>query len=246
MKQRGFTLLEMLVAIVIFALLTMAAYQVLQGVMRSDEVSQQHGEKLRQLQRAMFIMQRDFSQMAARSVRDETGEQRPLLRAEKYYLESDDMGLEMLVSGWRNPQAVLRRSQLQRVAYLVKDEQLIKRFYRYPDAVVGYQPRDMVLLDGVEELSFRFHGTRGWSDQVSDTNQLPRGVEVTLLQRDFGKLRRVFLTPQGSRAAVAGQAQEDVNRNTNQEGSRNGNSSGSGNNSGSSNSSGSQPNPGGN
>ncbi len=231
MRQRGFTLLEMLVAIVIFALLTMAAYQVLQGVMRSDELSQQHGEKLRQLQRAMFIMQRDFSQMAARSVRDETGEQRPLLQAEKYYLDSDDMGLEMLVSGWRNPQAVLRRSQLQRVAYLVKDEQLIKRFYRYPDAVVGYQPRDMVLLEGVEELSFRFHGTRGWSNQVSDSNQLPRGVEVTLVQRDFGKLRRVFLTPQGSRASVASRAQEDINRNTSQGGN-------------SGNSSGSQPNPG--
>ncbi|MDO6687534.1 MULTISPECIES: type II secretion system minor pseudopilin GspJ [unclassified Agarivorans] len=236
MKQRGFTLLEMLVAIVIFALLTMAAYQVLQGVMRSDEISQKHGERLREVQRAMFLMQRDFTQLAPRSARDETEEQRPLIMSEKYLLESDDMGIEMMVLGWRNPQSVIRRSQLQRVAYLVKDEKLIKRFYAHPDAVVGYEPREMVILNDVEELSFRFHGSSGWSDQVSDSNQLPRAIEVKLTHKDFGELRRVFLSPEGSRAPVASQAQEDANNNTNQ-----GDSSNSGNSGG--NNSGSQPDP---
>ncbi|WP_406610196.1 type II secretion system minor pseudopilin GspJ [Agarivorans sp. JK6] len=236
MKQRGFTLLEMLVAIVIFALLTMAAYQVLQGVMRSDEISQRHGESLQALQRAMFFMQRDFTQLAPRSVRDETEEQRPLIIAEKYLLESDDMGIEMLVLGWRNPQSVIRRSQLQRVAYVLKDEKLIKRFYNHPDAVVGYEPREMVLLSDVEELNFRFHGSSGWSQQVSDSNQLPRAVEVTLRHKDYGELRRVFLSPEGSRAAVASQAQEDANRNTNQGGSDSGTNNGN-------NNSGSQPDP---
>ncbi|MEE1675167.1 type II secretion system minor pseudopilin GspJ [Agarivorans aestuarii] len=236
MKQRGFTLLEMLVAIVIFALLTMAAYQVLQGVMRSDEISQRHGESLQALQRAMFFMQRDFTQLAPRSVRDETEEQRPLMMAEKYLLESDDMGIEMLVLGWRNPQSVIRRSHLQRVAYLLKDEKLIKRFYNHPDAVVGYEPREMVLLEDVEELNFRFHGSSGWSQQVSDSNQLPRAVEVTLRHKDYGELRRVFLSPEGSRATVASQAQEDANRNTNQGGSDSGTNNGD-------NNSGSQPDP---
>ncbi|WP_220719287.1 type II secretion system minor pseudopilin GspJ [Agarivorans litoreus] len=233
MKQRGFTLLEMLVAIVIFALLTMAAYQVLQGVMRSDEISQRHGESLQALQRAMFFMQRDFTQLAPRSVRDETEEQRPLIMAEKYLLESDDMGIEMLVLGWRNPQSVIRRSQLQRVAYLLKDEKLIKRFYNHPDAVVGYEPREMVLLNDVEELNFRFHGSSGWSQQVSDSNQLPRAVEVTLRHKDYGELRRVFLSPEGSRSPVASQAQEDASNSQGGNGGSDGSNNSGGNNSGS-------------
>lgn len=232
MKQRGFTLLEMLVAIVIFALLTMAAYQVLQGVMRSDEISQKHGERLRELQRAMFLMQRDFNQMAPRAVRDETEEQRPLVLAGKYLLESDDMGIEFVTLGWRNPSAVLRRSNIQRVAYLLKEDKLVKRFYNYPDAVVGYEPREMVLLDGVEELSFRFHGTTGWSDELSNTSKLPRGVEVTFRHKVFGELRRVFLTPEGSRAPTATRAQEELDSNANQGGNDTSNG-GDGNNSGS-------------
>ncbi|WP_432455689.1 type II secretion system minor pseudopilin GspJ [Agarivorans sp. QJM3NY_29] len=213
MKQRGFTLLEMLVAIAIFAMLSIAAYQVLQGVLHSDQISQRHGERLRLLQRAMFLMQRDFSQIAPRSVRDETEEQRALLVVGKYLLDSDDMGIEMVSLGWRNPSSVLNRSHLQRVAYLIKDQKLIKRFYQYPDVVVGYEPREMVLLDDVEGLSFRFYGSKGWSEQPPEGSQLPSGVEVTLRLKDYGELRRVYITAAGSRAAMASKAQENTNTN---------------------------------
>ena len=63
--SKGFTLLEVLVAIAIFAVLSLAAYQVLQGVLRSSEISKEHSESLTELQRAMLIIEQDFTHRGA-------------------------------------------------------------------------------------------------------------------------------------------------------------------------------------
>ena len=69
MRARGFTLLELLVAISIFALIGIASYRVLTGVMQTDErlaVRQQH---MRSVNRALWILQQDIEQLVQRNVR---------------------------------------------------------------------------------------------------------------------------------------------------------------------------------
>ena len=70
-RHRGFTLLEMLVAIAIFASLSMGAYQVLQGVLTSDEVAKRKEARLNELQLAFTLLERDITQMVPRSGRIE-------------------------------------------------------------------------------------------------------------------------------------------------------------------------------
>ena len=53
-QQRGFTLLELLIAIAIFALLAMGTYRMLQSVLQSDESTRRHERQLRELTRAVF------------------------------------------------------------------------------------------------------------------------------------------------------------------------------------------------
>ncbi|WP_051333309.1 type II secretion system minor pseudopilin GspJ [Aliagarivorans marinus] len=238
-QQRGFTFLEMLMAIAIFAFLAIAAYQLLAGVQQSDELSERHGARLRQVQRAMTVMQRDFSQMAARPFRDESQEQRPLFKMEKFLHGSDAGAVEMVSLGWRNPQAMLPRSELQRSSYLLRDQQLIKAFYNYPDAVVGQEPREQVLLDQVEDLNFRVYQNGSWRENFGETDALPEGVEVTILTADYGELRRVFLVPQGERGVVLQQAQ-DQPTNSNQGNNNQGGNSQGGNNQGGNNQGGGQ------
>lgn len=67
--QCGFTLIEVLVAIAIFASLSVGAYQVLNQVQRSNELSLERNERLKTLQRALVFLNNDFRQMALRKTR---------------------------------------------------------------------------------------------------------------------------------------------------------------------------------
>ena len=68
-QQRGFTLLEVLLAVSIFALVSIAGVTVLQTAIKSDEGTQSKTERIHQLQRAFIMIERDFNQVARRHVR---------------------------------------------------------------------------------------------------------------------------------------------------------------------------------
>ena len=72
-RQHGFTLLELLIASIIFALMAIMAYGGLSNVMDNSKVSQRALERLKQIQQTVSVLNRDFSQIVERSIRDEYG-----------------------------------------------------------------------------------------------------------------------------------------------------------------------------
>ncbi|WP_413691592.1 type II secretion system minor pseudopilin GspJ [Psychromonas sp. KJ10-2] len=112
-KNQGFTLVEILVAIAIFAMLSFAAYQILQGVLRSGEISREHDQNLKEIQRGMLLIERDFVQMVARTSRTEGTDDEDLqvLYAGDGILDSEYEGIEFNRLGWFNPLNLLPRSQ---------------------------------------------------------------------------------------------------------------------------------------
>ncbi|MCG6200096.1 type II secretion system minor pseudopilin GspJ [Psychromonas antarctica] len=192
--NKGFTLLEMLVAISIFALLSLTAYQVLQGVLRSGEISKVHSESLTQLQRAMLIIEQDFTQIVARASRDESDNQDELrvMTAGRSLFESEDQGIEFNRLGWQNPLNLLPRSNVLRVRYRLQEGQLQRLYFLHPDLVVGQEPQVQVLLNDIETLSFRFWND-GWQSTWEPEKTLPRGIEITFSNKQYSEIRRVFL-----------------------------------------------------
>ncbi len=73
LKQQGFTLLELLIASIIFALMAVMAYGGLANVMDSSEISKTALQRLKQLQQTVSILDRDLSQIVRRPIRDEYG-----------------------------------------------------------------------------------------------------------------------------------------------------------------------------
>ena len=67
--HRGFTLLEMLIAIAIFAMLGLAANAVLSTVLTNDEVTKNFSTRLKALQQGFRAIERDLGQMVARTPR---------------------------------------------------------------------------------------------------------------------------------------------------------------------------------
>lgn len=194
-QQKGFSLLEVLIAISIFAMLSLTAYQVLQGVLRSGEISKRHSEALTELQRAMLIIEQDFRQIVARSSRNEGGEQEDfhVLNVATGLFDSTDQGIEFNRLGWQNPLNLLPRSNILRVRYRLYDNQLQRLYFLYPDLVSGQEPEIQILLNNIDKLSFRFWDSTQWVDNWEIDNQLPTGIEINFNSKQFGNLRRVFL-----------------------------------------------------
>ena len=198
LRNKGFTLLEILIAIVIFALLSLAAYQVLQGVLRSGEISKEHNESLTQLQRAMLIIEQDFTQIVARTSRDskEEAEDLKVLTTGNLLFDSEDQGIEFTRLGWTNPLDLLPRSDLLRVRYRLKEGQLQRLYFLYPDIQTGEEPQMQVLLNDIEKLSFRFWND-GWKKTWSSAKKLPEGIEITFTSKKYAEIRRTFLVAAG-------------------------------------------------
>ncbi|MGL4416286.1 MAG: type II secretion system minor pseudopilin GspJ, partial [Plesiomonas shigelloides] len=78
-SQLGFTLLELLVAIAVFALLSLGIYQVVDGVRRADQTSAALTERMNSMQRAMQLLHNDFTQAVARRQRSDGLSRTPLL-----------------------------------------------------------------------------------------------------------------------------------------------------------------------
>ncbi|MDO6707481.1 type II secretion system minor pseudopilin GspJ [Photobacterium sp. 1_MG-2023] len=196
-RSAGFTLLEVLVAIAVFAMLSISAYQVMNGVQRSDEQSREHNTRLQEIQRAMVMLDGDFRQMVARQVRQQgNAESGPLLQSGEYLLDSASHGIIFTRDGWQNPQQMFPRSEILRVGYRIVEENLERVWFRYPDTVVGAEPLVRQVLTGVTALKFRFYGAQGWQENWTDNTTLPKGIEVTLTLKDFDKIERVYLLPE--------------------------------------------------
>ncbi len=194
--QRGFTLLEILIAIAVFSVLSMAAYQVLQGVMTSDKISSEHSEKLKQMQRAMMIIERDMTQMVARTTRNGAEPNGSLLRAGKYVAESESDGIDFVRLGWSNPQGQLPRSNLVRVAYRIKENNLERLYFLYPDTVSGQEPEVQVLIKDVNSLTLRYWD-KSWQASWTKKDKLPAGIAMEFDFEAYGVISRLFLTPEG-------------------------------------------------
>lgn len=193
-KNTGFTLIEILIAIAIFAVLSLAAYQILQGVLRSGEISKEHDENLIEIQRSMLLIERDFVQMVARASRTNgiDDDKLQILYAGKGVLDSEFQGIEFNRLGWINPLNLLPRSNVLRVGYRVKDGKLQRLYYLHPDTVAGQDQEQQILLNDVEDLTFRFwDGT--WVNSWTSTSEIPEGIEINITSKHYGELRRVFL-----------------------------------------------------
>lgn len=198
---KGFTLVEVLVTMVILALLGLGAASVVQTMTTSKEQSEQSIARLAQLQYFMLTLEQDIRSITAR----------PNATGQLLYFNRGQ--LAFVRSGWFNPAGMLPRSTLQPVAYVVREEQLVREFFPYVDVSPGEEPVEQVVLDGVTEMAARFYlvpeprraadgssvPSKGrWSSDWSSADELPHAIEITLTTERWGELHRVFLLTGGN------------------------------------------------
>lgn len=194
-KQHGFTLLEVIIAIAIFALLSLGANALLINVTDSNGLSIERAKKLENIQRAMIVMERDFLQMQSRTPRIQGEQSELVINGGEFEFESDAYGIGFVRGGWQNPQLRLKRSHLQNVAYRLKENRLERLHTNYVDSVVGTEPKIRVLLQDVTdfkaEVLKEVSKENNWSQTIVST-ELPAAIAITIDTETFGQIRRVF------------------------------------------------------
>lgn len=199
--QTGFTLIELIISMAIFALLSLMAYGGLETVIRNKEITELSMHRLNQLQLTLTKMHRDLEQISDRDARDELGGKLIKLAAG----QGDDLLIQFTRNGWRNP-AKLNRSHLQRVAYKLDEDKLIRMSWPYVDRAADDQVIETLLIDNIKDVQLRFlDDSNSWHDSWPrlDTQSSgvavsqPMAIEVTLEMNDWGEIKRVFRVPAG-------------------------------------------------
>ena len=204
MKQRGFTLLEVMVALGILAFVVLATHQILDSTTKAKDASDEKIAELNGLQTTFRLMDQDFSQMTKREVRNQSGDiQESYILAGRYTLDSQYDGIGFVRDGWVNPINLLPRSELQAVGYRVIDDKLERVYRVYVDQLDNTEPRSQVILSDIEDLKFEFLDDKNeWQEQW-EIKALPKAVAVTIQQIDQEPLKRIFLVPGNGKVTVS-------------------------------------------
>jgi general secretion pathway protein J len=192
----GFTLLEITVALAIFAVLSTLAYGGLRQILDARRDTERAAERLAALQTAMYRLAADLEQAAPRPVRSEYGDsQQPLVGS------GSGGTIELTSASWRNP-AGLPRSTLRRVGYEIQGGVLTRLTWPVLDRSTDTRPEPEELLDHVLQLGFRFlDDRREWhadwppGARQGEEASLPLAVEVTLELEDWGLVHRLVRLP---------------------------------------------------
>jgi general secretion pathway protein J len=193
----GFTLLELLVAMAIFAILGTLALSGYTELQRQSEYAEQRLERMREVQRAVQTIGQDLAQIEPRPIREPLGETRlPAVLA----VDSVEYGLQFTRAGWSNT-AGLARPTLQRVGYRLDPEGLWRDHWAVLDRTLVLEPTRQKLLGNVRDVRFRFMTpNREWVDRWpasddpvgADDRARPAAVEVILELEDWGEIRRLI------------------------------------------------------
>lgn len=193
MKARGFTLLEMVVAIALFAVISAIAYGGLNQFFKARERLLGHQDDLRRLQTAFALIEQDFRYLSARGARNEFGDFEPALHADPDRPPASGERVRLTATmpeiaapaaprrvAWR-----LAKEELQRVSWAVLD-----RDRDSPESA-------RMLLTGVQEFSLNFIARNDVNalqaqPEWRQADRLPQGVEILLTLKNGRQYRRVF------------------------------------------------------
>ena len=208
---RGFTLIEVLVAMAITALISAVAYGALSSALSAAESVRSATVRSHDINQTLTVLSRDIRQVVNRSIIDEFNQPAPALSGgllSRY-------PLTLTRAGWHNSTGA-PRSTLQRVRWWIEEDVLWRAHFPVLDRSPGTEPIETAMLDDVEGFEVRFLPTivdlksdrddviddRDWRDNwIADVSQpdlelpIPAAVEIVLQLAGLGEVRRLYVLP---------------------------------------------------
>lgn len=202
-KIKAFTLIEILIALAVFAILaTLSASAIYYAFDTRQRVSAK-AEQLLDLQLALGLFEQDTAQTIARTVRSKNMQIIPAFIGKNNYLE-------VTRTGYINPDAQQKRSTLQRIAWICKDSSLLRRSWPQLDIVERSNYQEKTILKNLKHCSFAYlddnlQTLTTWRESTPTTgaaNQLPKAVKITIDIKNWGEGNFLMMIPGAAYARV--------------------------------------------
>ena len=198
--NRGFTLVEILIALMIFAIMGVLAAMSLHSIIRTHEQLKIADKKLLQLQITMTLLRRDISQVIDRKIQDANGSQ------ESAFVASGGDDITFTRTGLIDPFNTSQQSNMQRVGYTLSGDNLVRETWNTLDQAPKATPEAQTLLSGVQSLQWQFlasHGATssswppatGSNMQQENPSDLPVAVLMVMHIKGEGVIQGVFPIP---------------------------------------------------
>ncbi len=192
-NNKGFTLLEILIALFIFAIVSMIMVSALHSIMTTQSAIEKNTEKFNRLQLAMILMSRDMEQIINRPITNVANVQEPALTGSPTEIKFTHGGMD-------NPFGELARSSMQHVHYFLTKESLVRETWNALDITNHTTSSQRILLDNVTDLRFQYLDSNGklqnnWptANQTQSQSTLPLAIRVTLTIKNQGKITQTYL-----------------------------------------------------
>lgn len=207
-RQRGVTLVELLLALLIFALLSSAGVYALRLAIDGQAQFARYDDTIADWQTGRALIRRDLAQIALRPVRNEFGEAAAgvmvggeTLRFSRRLVDGELPLVGFVRRGWINPGAAEPRSELQYVEYVLVGDRLVRRFRPYLDDATN-QPRfERTLFSDIVSAEINYligETTRGldwvdrWPGPGADPATVPRAIRLTMTTPRLGEIEQLF------------------------------------------------------
>lgn len=194
-KTIGFTLLELLLAMFIFTIVSMIISGALHAVITTQSATETHAKRLADLQMAFIMLSRDFEQAINRPITTANGS-----------IENTFVGTHNSVNfthtGADNPTGKMQRSHLQRTHYRLTENVLMRDTWPQLDLTPQSQKQKRPLLKEVDSVGFEYFDQKGhrfdrWPPPAEQGNMgsQPRAVKIWMTLKDLGKISQLYVIP---------------------------------------------------
>lgn len=193
---QGFTLIELMIAITVLAIISTMAYSGLNSILKSHEILSKKQDSFNQLIQIITPLQREFRTIVPRPIHDKYNSVLPALKLEK----TNILSFSFTHGGIPNPSGLVK-SSLQRVDYFFSEKTLTKRIWLTVDNYNTDDHRDEIISTTLNQFKIEVLGFDGvwysqWPNNKNDPpDLLPKAIKFTVAMPEFGEISRLIELP---------------------------------------------------
>ncbi|HFR4114444.1 TPA: type II secretion system minor pseudopilin GspJ [Yersinia enterocolitica] len=187
-NTQGVTLLEILLATIIFTLISFTVYQAITVTSNGSRAVNIKAIKFNRLQRVVNMLEQDISHAVIYTQLNDEKITNNGIRSGPLFLDSDDFGILFLCDIGVNTDLEYY-SQSQVFGYRLLNGHLEKLTY----SLNIKQPKVLKILDGVTAFRIHIYHKNKWLNEWNDTSFLPEAVEIIIEMENIGTIRKKII-----------------------------------------------------